>query len=167
MTGGGVLANRALGATISDVSVSGVLNADRDNSGGLIGESNAQISNSTSSVIINGDNFSNIGGLVGLSTGLVENSYATGDVTGATNVGGLVGKANDDDGIFNSYASGKVIALGDDALIGQNAGGLVGFAYYSTISSSVAKGNVTAEGNTLGGGQNAGGLVGKAWGDIT
>jgi len=95
---------------------------------------------------------SNVGGLIGKSQSTVSNSYATGTVTGTRNfVGGLVGFNNGT--ISNSYATGKV----SGASGGGNVGGLVGLNgdRYSgnTISNSYATGSVS--------GANAvGGLVG-------
>ena len=113
----------------------------------------------------------------------ITDSYATGDVRGDDDLGGLVGYAMWDSTISFSYATGNVTGNNNNAdylggLVGDldeggtiinsyatgnvtgddNLGGLVGFAYYdSIISFSYATGDVT--GNT----DNAddlGGLVG-------
>jgi len=63
--------------------------------GGLIGRSGAgsgtvRIENCFTAVIVNGTN--NVGGLAGYSYGLqINNSYAVGKITGATNAGGAIG----------------------------------------------------------------------------
>jgi len=88
-------------------------------------------------------------GLVGGSTGIIENCYATGNVSGYRNVGGLVGISNDPGYINNSYAIGNV--NGDYMYIG----GLVGWCN-SNISYSYAQGNVTGINSTT----YVGGLVG-------
>jgi PKD repeat protein len=75
----------------------------------------------------------NIGGFAGcidtfhIGAGGVNNSYATGNVTGNHDVGGLLGHGNH--GVLsNSYSAGNVTG------IGNNTGGLVGFAQNSTVS---------------------------------
>ncbi len=103
-----------------------------------------------------------IGGLIGYSTGVsrVRNSYATGNVTGWRNIGGLVGELEKSNfsspprfppaQISNSYATGNVSGNG-------SIGGLVGLQADDTeIINSHATGLVT--GSYL----NIGGLVG--WG---
>jgi len=97
-----------------------------------------------------------VGGLVGHNTGTVSDSYATGSVTGVTevitqvfpepgNVGGLVGWNSGT--VSNSYSSGNVTG-------NEYVGGLVGTNYlHGTVSDSYATGSVT-------GAYAAGGLVG-------
>jgi len=81
---------------------------------------------------VSGD--TNVGGLVGLNRGTAVNSYATGDVSGDTNVGGLVGY-NVGGTVENSYATGDV--SGD-----TNVGGLVGWNG-GTVTNSYATGDVS------------------------
>jgi hypothetical protein len=104
--------------------------------------------------------FYQVGGLVG-STGTatsIVNSYAIGDVTGRDEIGGLVGRLDDYHVILNSYAKGDV--TGDDDI-----GGLVGnLQYGARITNSFAVGDVTATGTGSNG--DAGGLVGDAEGLI-
>ena len=77
----------------------------------------AKVRNSYSSAKVEGDG-NNIGGLIGFnSLSDVRNSYATGDVFGADNVGGLVGRNNGT--VRQSYAGGKVTSEG-------TAGGIAG-----------------------------------------
>ena len=92
-----------------------------------------------------------IGGLVGSTYGeSVLRSSATGHVTVTGNessrIGGLVGSAGD---ILDSFATGKVLMVGDAEMVG----GLAGSA--NNITNSSATGDVTAEN-----GINVGGLVG-------
>ncbi|WP_026804492.1 two-partner secretion domain-containing protein [Aliarcobacter lanthieri] len=88
-----------------------------------------------------------VGGLVGYqNSGKIENSYASGTVSGDSYVGGLVGQTSAGT-ISNSYASGTVSSKSD------NVGGLVG-SNYGTISNSYASGTVS--GNSY-----VGGLVGQ------
>ncbi|SNY97263.1 MBG domain-containing protein [Halomonas sp. hl-4] len=90
-----------------------------------------------------GDSY--VGGLVGISDeGTIENSYATGDVDGSSEVGGLVGYNSGT--IENAYATGDVV--GDDQV-----GGLVGMNYEGTIRRAYATGPVDGD-------KWVGGLVG-------
>jgi len=95
-----------------------------------------------------------IGGLAGKNDGTVSNSHATGNVTGTSNVGGLVGENGLSAGgtIENSYATGNVDASS------SRVGGLVGWMYHadSTITGSYATGNVSGR-------QRTGGLVGQVY----
>ncbi|RXJ86179.1 GLUG motif-containing protein [Arcobacter sp. CECT 8985] len=101
-----------------------------------------------------------VGGLVGENlsfngTSTIENSYASGSVSGEGNyVGGLVGlnasASNGTSTIENSYASGSVSGEGN------NIGGLVGVNGSSnngtsSISNSYASGSVSGKGNIVGG----------------
>ncbi len=81
--------------------------------GGLVGEARNLISETYSKADVSGDGLesSNVGGLVGyLRLGTVKASYATGDVSAVTWVGGLVGhnSSSDDGGIIASYATGNL-----------------------------------------------------------
>lgn len=87
----------------------------------------------------------NVGALVGMNVGTVDNSYATGSMSGEGDVGGLVGD-NDHGIIKNSYATGN--GSGEDSI-----GGLVGENYFGTVKTSYANSN-------LNGNQSVGGLVG-------
>jgi len=94
-------------------------------------------------VEVSGD--SNVGGLVGYNNrGNITNSYATGDVSGDSDVGGLVGY-NNRGNITNSYATGDV--SGDSYV-----GGLVGNnRNWANITDSYATGHVSGEGVSVGG----------------
>ncbi len=137
-----------LGHTISGLTIS----RTSTNLVGLFGYT------STASVIKNvgltsgsvtGQNY--VGSLAGFSQGTISNSYATGTVSGTSNMGGLVG-ALETGTITSSYATGGVS--------GATAGGLVGLQNSGTISASYASGAVSG---TL----YTGGLVGNAKGTIT
>jgi hypothetical protein len=111
--------------------------------GSLVGfNDKGNISNSYSTGNVSGE--SDVGGLVGQNYGTVSNSYSTGNVTGNYDVGGLVA-TNDDGNISNSYSTGNVSGESDvGGLVGQNEG---------TVSNSYSTGNVT-------GNYDVGGLVG-------
>lgn len=87
------------------------------------------ISNSYSEAEVLGGSENAIGGLVGRNWGgTIENSYATGDVSGNNWVGGLVGWNQWAGVVENSYSTGEV--SGDD-----NVGGLVGTNSNEVINS--------------------------------
>lgn len=90
-----------------------------------------------------------VGSLVGILYGTVSNSYSTGVVTGAAEVGGLVGSnywLGGSSTIEDSYATNTV--SGEQAV-----GGLIGESHQGYIINSHASGNVTGE-------LNVGGLLG-------
>ena len=93
-----------------------------------------------------------LGGLVGRSDSTVANSYATVDITGASDVGGLVGMTEEH--ISNCYATGNIIGSGG------KVGGLVGSSRYATISNCYATGSVTGSSGDVGG------LVGESMSTI-
>ena len=134
--------------------------------GGLIGITNDTVApfsetnslplikNSSSAVNVIGSG-SDIGGLVGrMDDSIIENSYATGNVstkagTNGNNIGGLVGYQWSSNAISGSYATGRVTG-GNTS---YNVGGLIG----------ESRGNVTYCYSTIGsvyGYQNIGGFIG-------
>lgn len=138
--------------------------------GGLVGYVSGSVdiknSHATGNVRYTGFYGDFAGGLVGNmdgNTGVIDNSYATGNVTGSTGgnrVGGLVGSGRTD--IINSYASGNVTG-------NLTVGGLTG-ANSGTITNSYATGNVVGNSNNIGGlvGTNLGSVVGShATGSVT
>ena len=98
---------------------------------------------------INITGLSNVGGLVGINNldATVSNSYTTGSVSGNGNfTGGLVGNSNGT--ILNSYSTANVSGP-------SYVGGLLGFAGVPTITTnSYSTGNVS-------GSSNVGGLIGS------
>ena len=120
------------------------------------------------------------GGLVGYNdSGLIRNSYNTGNVTGAAFTGGLVGQ-DISGNIVNSYTTGVIIGaaytgglLGGGTIVNVTSsyatgsvhgaagtGGLVGAITTGTVTDSYATGKVL-------GGAGTGGLVGTSTGLIT
>ena len=92
---------------------------------------------------------------MGWAAGTIRASYATGTVTGATWVGGLVGRLVG--AIITSYASGGVSGSGDAV------GGLVGFSSAQDASSAASSVLASyATGSVSGGAANLGGLIGVA-----
>ncbi|HVQ72840.1 MAG TPA: MBG domain-containing protein, partial [Bradyrhizobium sp.] len=145
----GILAGQSLG-TISNASATGAVSAE-GYGGGLAGESQGSIANSSAAVTVTGLTAasSSMGGLVGWNNGagIIQDSYATGNVTagtGSTRAGGLTAQNNGR--ILRSYATGAVSGGS------QGVGGLVGLNSTGTptIVDSFATGAVTA--TTFGGG---------------
>ena len=115
-----------------------------ENVGGLTGDNSGRISASYVTGDVSGSSY--VGGLVGLNFfGVISASYATGDVSGGIEVGGLVGRNYERGKINESYATGHVSGS-------REVGGLVGLNF-NTISASYATGDVS-------GGIEVGGLVG-------
>lgn len=146
-------------AVVQNVTVEGSITVNSDNGGeskvgGIIGESNGTIKNCVSNVTIDitatGDYPDNyVGGIVGyIGYGMIENSYATGDitVTGVDEIyaGGLVGYNYDQ--VKNCYATGDVTATGGAY---NYIGGLIGSSY-DTVENCYATGDITATGNVGG-----------------
>jgi hypothetical protein len=143
------------GGPYFDLSAEGTIFSNYTGYGGIggtigYGENGAQIRRNQADVDINATANSETGGLVGfLDVGHVKNGFATGNVIGDTNVGGLVG-TNDNAGgnIEQAYAQGDVTG-------NQHVGGLVGENEdYADIHFAYATGNVT--GNT-----ETGGVIGR------
>ena len=116
----------------------------------------------------------NVGALVGTTDGsrgkvVISGSYATGTVKGNGDVGGLVGKANVETTITDSFADVDVTgdtngrARGVGGLVGTNTGA-VGDNGPATIQNSYATGDVTNQND--GSNAAAGGLAGDAQGSI-
>ncbi|WP_114395644.1 GLUG motif-containing protein, partial [Oleisolibacter albus] len=174
----GGVAGDATGLTVLNSYATGTITATTSTAsltqyiGGLVGINlNGTIANAHAAVNIGLQNASTrIGGLVGSSSGLITNSYATGNITlggtGNQYVGGLVGVNSQTTAtvvsarVFNSYATGD-IAVGNAAAINASAqyiGGLVGHMQSGVVSGSFASGTVSV-------GRSAtyvGGLVGSA-----
>ncbi len=96
----------------------------------------------------------NIGGLVGEHRGTITRSYASGDVSGSTTVGGLVGYVANNSNINNCYATGRATAteLTQENLLG--VGGFIGRINgpSTTIRNNFSYGQVVGvEGQAIGG----------------
>lgn len=117
--------------------------------GGLIGEMDGEIYNSSAHGMVIG---TCAGGLIGRANGSVENSSATGLINGSGGAGGgLIGEANGK--VVNSHATGNTA--------GRFAGGLIGIATNS-VSFSSSSGRALSAGNS----GSAGGLIGKTSGSV-
>ena len=120
--------------------------------GALIGDNDqGTVNNSYATGSVSGTETS-IGGLVGYNFGSISDSYATGNVSGGTfYVGGLVGTNDSNGTVTNSYATGSV------STAANYVGGLVGYDFDSVVSNSYATGSVS-------GGVFVGGLIGSNYG---
>jgi len=149
------------GSTILDSYATG--NVTGGNSvGGLVGYGyDDSVTNSHATGEVTGTD-DNVGGLVGYTSGsnpIIDNSYATGPVTGNNYVGGLVGSINSGSiTISNSHADGPVTG-------NSYVGGLVGSINSATvtIADSHATGDIWADASLYN--QNIGGLVGYLHGN--
>ena len=160
------------GGTISSSSSAGAVDA-RMNVGGLVGENDGSVTNSSSSASVTGDELStglavsNIGGLIGESTGVTTGDSASGSVATAgtttthTNIGGLIGlvdytASGTTTAVSSSSSSGTVSG---NTVIEQNVGGLVGKSLMANFTGCSATGNVSGQ-------SSVGGLIGYAAGDL-
>jgi len=133
------------GGTIKNVGIENCDVKGADDVGGLVGHTDGDIENSYATGNVSGN--INVGGLAGYTDGDIENSYSTGNVTGKTCVGGLIGLS--DGFVENCYATGDVIGTDNEV------GGLVG-STVGDIKNSYAKGDVKGK-------EIVGGLVGEAY----
>ncbi|MEI6481633.1 MAG: GLUG motif-containing protein [Candidatus Saccharibacteria bacterium] len=142
-------------SSVENVTVSGIVNAAGNVTGGLIGgSSSGNYTNITSHVNVTSGG-SSVGGAFGyLSDGTVTDSSATGNVTGGIEnafAGGFVGEAfggNSPTSLTNSFATGDV--AGD-----SHVGGFVGNTECSVVvTNSYASGTISAV-------INAGGFAGR------
>jgi hypothetical protein len=150
----GLFGSTGSGAIIKNVGLVDVNITGSDYVGGLVGFNHpGTIENSYATGSVSGD--LRIGGLVGENWGAITNSYATGSVTSTGyHVGGLAG--SNYGAITNSYATGRVTAY-------YIVGGLVGWNTGGAITNSYATGMVTGYYN-----DRVGGLVGQFdYGPIT
>ncbi len=163
-------------SSYADVSITGVEPnfPPTANIGGLIGYlvSSTVVNSHASAVIGSSYNLQAVGGLIGYSSSgtTVTNSYATGNVTGYNEVGGLIGYLvpATGDSVTNSFATGNVTGA-------TEVGGLIGFAGNQgnpavTVQNCYATGNVTSTWNiddpnngAYSQGQGLGGLIGYGY----
>ncbi len=123
----GLLAGNSDG-TVRNVSVAGNVTSPYSDLGGVAGINNGTVTRSAAAVNVSetgGGN--NAGGLVGQNTGTIVESYATGTVSGAALIGGLVGQNDDAEGagfVRDSYATANIVDPGPEVggLVGQNTG---------------------------------------------
>lgn len=145
--------------------------------GGIVGDNNGNITESSTKVDMDVPNSTKVGGIAGWNFGRINKSYAKGDVNGKGSVGGLVGANHGL--VYQSYATGDVTGNGGwviGGLIGENTelvyqsyaagdvngdrniGGLIGDNGHR-IGNTYAKGNVNGD-------THVGGLIGTGGGEV-
>ncbi|HWP79459.1 MAG TPA: InlB B-repeat-containing protein [Candidatus Acidoferrum sp.] len=77
---------------------------------------------------------SRTGGLIGSSNATVDSCFATGDISGASYTGGLIGAAMGGS-VQNAFATGSILTSGV-------AGGLIGDAYTASVTNCYAAGDI-------------------------
>ncbi|MDD2864800.1 MAG: filamentous hemagglutinin N-terminal domain-containing protein, partial [Methylococcales bacterium] len=136
-------------STVSNSFSGASVYGNSSNVGGLVGQSNkALITHSYATGLVSNPANTVTGGLVGINGGggVVEYSYATGNVNGLHTVGGLVGQNDPSSIIRHNYAIGNATATYSNS----NVGGLVG-VNAATISDSYSTGVVTGASGNIGG----------------
>ncbi|MEG0881041.1 MAG: filamentous hemagglutinin N-terminal domain-containing protein, partial [Janthinobacterium sp.] len=144
---GGLVGVNAAGGLIKNSSSAVAATSNNYFAGGLAVYNRGTISDSyaTGAISVGSAGGSYGGGLAAINdaTGVVTNSYATGNVTGVSGLGGLLGRIESGGTVDNSYATGNVTGTGN------SIGGLVGVSS-GPIRNSYATGNVTGN-STVGG----------------
>ncbi|MEM0372830.1 MAG: GLUG motif-containing protein [archaeon] len=145
MSYAGLLIGAESNSTIFRCSAEGRLKAAGKRVGGLVGQTegaNSSINECYANVSVtstyNGE--SEVGGLVGLvgdffTKSKINNSYATGNVTGYHRIGGLVGIMLGGN-VSNSYSTGRVFNMSASSVIGGLIGGRSCGIGYCTVSNS-------------------------------
>ncbi len=147
------------GVVVNSYVQGGEITGTQHSLGGLVASNSSMtgvVINSYASVTTTSTEVFSPGGLVGSNRGVIRNSYATGDVSGPCDVGGLVAESFVGSQIVNSYASGNVHRAGscmDDGTL-DSVGSLVGY-HRGLIRNSYGSGRVSGSGTK-------GGLVGDA-----
>ena len=119
-------------------------------------------------------------GLAAANAGEISASYVTGSVSGAENVGGLVGLSRSQGGIRGSYATSSVSGEDDvGGLVGDNRGQITASYATGSVSGTSSVGGLVGDNRPTGeirgsyatspvsGDSDVGGLVGLNAGDIT
>jgi hypothetical protein len=136
--------------------------------GGIVGQSmNTIIEDSSASGIVTGSTF--VGGIVGaLLRGSVVGSTSSATVTGVGSVGGLVGHADvvESGGVEGPITVTRSHATGD-VTAHRNVGGLIGSVYgHRSHASSISESSATGSVNLRAEGTFAGGLIGDLYGFV-
>ncbi len=143
------------GGTISYSSASGIVETNGVNTGGLVG---LNVYDGGASLITNSyatgyvhSTYEIVGGLVGDNLGgIIRTSYATGNVNGGRDVGGLVGRMYAQNGhhpvIENAYATGNLVGNLDANFTHANMGGVVGEMWAGSVSKVFYTGHVDGTG---------------------
>ena len=152
----GSLVAQNKGAIVNSYVQGGEVMGAQHNLGGLVAindnSATGVIVNSYANVMVMSANTLLSGGLVAHNKGKIRNSYASGNVSGVCDVGGLVAESSSGSDIINSYASGEVSrsgsCTGDSTR--DRAGGLVA-NNAGLIRNSYVRGLITGGGGIVGG----------------
>lgn len=158
----GGIVGYANNTTISNVSVNAGLSADDcdpgycvwarygESGGGIVGHSNSStITHAVVGASVKGSGII-IGGIAGSAfNSSISYATSTANVDGGTSIGGIVGSSVEST-VSRVFASGLIDVRSDDGKIGNNGGGIIGYASYSTTTYAIAEGNVQGN-STLGG----------------
>ncbi|TYT60330.1 GLUG motif-containing protein [Natrialba swarupiae] len=145
--------------SVSNASVDGAVSANGDYAGGLVGANVGPVATASATADVETDG-NRVGGLLGASSSSVVDARASGNVSGVSRVGGLVGYNTGD-----APVPGTADAEIEDARSSANVsgtewvGGLVGTNENATVSGSNASG-------LAGGVSGIGGLTGENRGTI-
>ncbi|MCL2718168.1 MAG: hypothetical protein FWE14_05250 [Lachnospiraceae bacterium] len=137
--------NTASGTIENSASINIInLTASSNIVGGLIGNNQGAITNSSSKGISILSGPDNIGGLTGVNSGTINESESNNNIVGRSNIGGLIGSMTA--GIVEqSHATGNINSTG------SAVGGFIGNLSGGTINKSSATGLITANSNNIGG----------------
>jgi hypothetical protein len=146
-------------ASIDNVSVTGTVASSSGDAGGLVADNFGNIFESYSAATVSAGSTVadvDVGGLVGLNIGQITASFATGGISagnGSGDIGGLVGLATQDAGVFYCYANGAVSggsSLIVGGLIGKNDYDGTSSIYYSYSTGAVSGGRGSIVGGFIG-----------------
>ena len=166
----GGITGSASGTPISQVRVELTVQSNESSGsiqkvGGIAGETNSPITNSTSKseITLPNDSNQNIGGIAGTSTSTIESSTSVSNISlgQSINVGGIAGSLTSGGVSQSNTAVGKIYIVASSTTL--YVGGAIGSAESTTAMTSAAVNiNVTASGEV----SNVGGLVGNSSGAI-
>ena len=127
---------------VKNLGVSGTIYATNGNCvGGIVGDNNTGIVESSYNTGGISSNDSSVGGVVGFNNyGTVKTSYNTGSVSGSNSVGGIAGN-NNSGTVESSYNTGSVSGSYVGGVVGYNSG---------TLKTSYNTGSVSGNGNVGG-----------------
>ena len=126
---------------VTQSTATGDVTAEGDYAGGLVGNNqpDGEIHDSYATGDVTGESF--VGGLVGMNWNITDSSFASGAVTGDSDVGGVVGDNNDDgevgDLYWNTESTGQTDAVGTND--GDTSGDLVGLGTAEMQGSAAAE----------------------------
>ena len=151
----GLFGNVTAGSTIEDIGIESVNISGDDWVAGLVGKNlGGTVRESYVTGNVTGD--SSVGGLIGQyegDGGTITESHATATVTARALVGGLIGYKSGDSSVNGSYATGNVTGT-------YLLGGLIGTSHKGTIQGSYATGDVDGIEHQIYPIYNIGGLIG-------